>query len=311
VEPGTYSVAFVKRGNLEYTTPNTGGDHTTDSDANPDMGGMTETVTVASGETNDTLDGGFVRPAAEASLGDRVWIDRNGNGIQDSGEPGFGGVPVELLDQDMNPIGGGTTTITDGSGLYSFDGLPPGTYFVRFTTPDGFVLSEPNVGDDDAVDSDAVDQGDGTGKTGPIVLAAGENDPTNDAGIYRPAALGDFAWEDLNGDGLQDTGEPGQMGVGVELLDGNMDPLGITTQTDADGQYLFEDLKPGSYFIQFVAPEGCRYTQRISNDTSVDDINSDADPDTGKTDRIDLVSGEINLDIDVGLICDAIVDDIL
>ena len=38
-----------------------------------------------------------------------------------------------------------------------------------------------------------------------------------DAGLYRPASLGDYVWEDLNGNGQQDNGEPGIDGVTVRL----------------------------------------------------------------------------------------------
>ena len=36
-----------------------------------------------------------------------------------------------------------------------------------------------------------------------------EFDPTIDAGFYTPASIGDFVWDDLDGDGIQDPGEPG------------------------------------------------------------------------------------------------------
>jgi hypothetical protein len=55
-----------------------------------------------------------------------------------------------------------------------------------------------------------------------INLESGENDPTNDAGFYRTtAAIGDFVWEDIDGDGVQDAGEPGIENVTVTLQDDN------------------------------------------------------------------------------------------
>ena len=44
-------------------------------------------------------------------------------------------------------------------------------------------------------------------------------DRTLDAGFYLPAELGDFVWEDLDGNGIQDPGEPGLNDVTVFLLD--------------------------------------------------------------------------------------------
>jgi hypothetical protein len=49
-------------------------------------------------------------------------------------------------------------------------------------------------------------------------LVSGQTDNTVDAGLYRPASIGDFVWEDLNGNGQQDSGEPGIVGATVNLL---------------------------------------------------------------------------------------------
>jgi serine-aspartate repeat-containing protein C/D/E len=38
------------------------------------------------------------------SIGDQVFSDYNGNGLQDAGEPGLDGVTVELLDLAGNPV---------------------------------------------------------------------------------------------------------------------------------------------------------------------------------------------------------------
>ena len=56
---------------------------------------MTGPYTLASGETNLTVDAGFYRPA---SLGDYVWEDLNRDGQQDDGEPGINGVDGEVAE---------------------------------------------------------------------------------------------------------------------------------------------------------------------------------------------------------------------
>jgi hypothetical protein len=73
-----------------------------------------------------------------ASLGDYVWEDVNGNGIQDGGEPPVPNVLVTLYDADTNAL---DTTTTDASGFYSFTNLVPGTYFVGFTPPAGWQIT--------------------------------------------------------------------------------------------------------------------------------------------------------------------------
>jgi hypothetical protein len=54
----------------------------------------------------------------QAHLGDFVWEDSNGNGVQDSGEAGLADVTVELKDTDGHVV---ATTTTDASGKYHFD----------------------------------------------------------------------------------------------------------------------------------------------------------------------------------------------
>ncbi|MDQ1301634.1 MAG: Ig-like protein, partial [Chloroflexota bacterium] len=118
-----------------------------------------------------------------ACIGDRVWLDQNRDGIQDSGEPGFADVTVELWKQ----IGGNWVAQgaqqTDAGGGYLFCDLLAGTYYVHFAAPAGYLLSPADQGGDDVADSDAGAVGD----TATIILAAGEDQLQWDAGLNRPA----------------------------------------------------------------------------------------------------------------------------
>ena len=69
------------------------------SDADVAMDGMTETVTLESGDDYEDLDAGLYEPA---SLGDFVFLDEDGDGIQDPEDDGIEGVTVNLLDEDGN-----------------------------------------------------------------------------------------------------------------------------------------------------------------------------------------------------------------
>jgi hypothetical protein len=64
------------------------------------------------------------------------------------------------------------------------------------------------------------------------------------------AALGDFVWEDQNEDGIQTVGEPGIEGVTVTLYD-NTNTLIATTNSAADGSYIFNAIPPGIYYMIF------------------------------------------------------------
>ena len=62
-------------------------------------------------------------------------------------------------------------------------------------------------------------------------------------------SIGDRVWNDADGDGVQDGGETGLVGVTVELRNGAGDVLATTT-TGADGAYSFGDVYPGTYTVR-------------------------------------------------------------
>lgn len=120
-----------------------------------------------------------VQHTALASLGDRVWVDANTNGLQDAGELGLIGVTVTLLDTNNAAL---ASTVTASDGSYAFQDLEPGDYRLRFALPAAswhFVAA--NQGTDDAIDSDA---NPADGLTPLITLASGQHDLTWDAGVY-------------------------------------------------------------------------------------------------------------------------------
>jgi protocatechuate 3,4-dioxygenase beta subunit len=285
--PGTYYVVFTAPGGYVFTSQDVGND-ASDSDANTSTG-KTGNYTLASGQNNTTVDAGLYRPAA---LGDFVWHDTNANGIQDGGEAGISGVTVKLYDTGNNLV---ATTTTDGAGKYLFSGLTPGTYYVQFATPSGYVASPKDQGADDGKDSDADAA---TGKTGNYTLVSGQTDLSVDAGYYQYASLGDFVWEDLNGNGKQDAGEPGISGVSVELRRTSDDSSVATTTTNGSGYYSFTGLVPDTYYVVFTAPTGYVFTapNQGGDDTKDSDVFNGSE-----TGDYTLSSGEKNLTVDAGL----------
>ncbi|MEZ0611789.1 SdrD B-like domain-containing protein [Fibrella sp. WM1] len=284
----SYSVGFTPPANFTTTSPLSGTDRSLDSDADP-ITGRTQSVTLASGENNTTLDAGYT--PLTAGLGDYVFEDKNANGIQDAGDVPIPGVVVTLY-QNGSVI---RTTTTDGSGLYSFTGLTPGlAYQVGFGTPTGYTRTVANVGSDDALDSDA-----GTnGLTGLYSLTANEFNSTVDAGFIRPASIGDYVFNDQNKNGIQDAGDTPIPGVVVTLYQNGS--AVATTTTDATGLYSFTGLTPGSsisYSVGFGKPSGFEAT---SANVGFDGLDSDADPITGRTGSYTLSSGESNTSVDAG-----------
>jgi hypothetical protein len=302
LEPGTYSVSFSTFPEDFIPTLANVGDDTTDSDASA-ADQATSPVTLVAGETNNTLDLGLYLPA---TLSGRLWNDENNDGIQDSGEADVEGVTVTLLDGSGNPIldasNNPITTTTDEFGNYEFTGLVAGDYSVAFSNlPAGFETTKSGVGSDDAVDSNV-----GTdGKTTSVTLAAGETNDTLDAGIFLPATLGNYVWNDLNNDGIQDPTEEGIENVTVTLLDGSGDPIldenndPITTTTDENGAYSFTGLAPGDYAVQF-SDYPTDFEQTTVNAGADIGLDSDAGTD-GKTAAVTLAPGDNNDTLDAGL----------
>jgi protocatechuate 3,4-dioxygenase beta subunit len=287
---GTYTVQFVAPSGYTISPKDQGSDDSKDSDVDPSTG-KTGSYTLTTGQTNTTIDCGmYVTPA---SLGDFVWLDANKNGIQDAGEAGISGVTVNLYNSSSALVG---TTTTDANGAYSFTNLAPGTYTVGFVAPSGYTISPKDQGTDDSKDSD-IDPS--TGKTGSYTLVAGQNNLTIDAGMYvTPASLGDFVWNDVNKNGIQDAGEAGISGVTVNLYNSSSTLVGTTT-TDANGAYSFTNLTPGTYSVGFVAPSGYTISaQSQGSDTTKD---SNPNPSTGKTASVTLAAGQNNPTIDCGM----------
>ncbi|MBW8011625.1 MAG: hypothetical protein FVQ83_10360, partial [Chloroflexi bacterium] len=310
--------------NGDYTFTNLpNGDYTVsvDSSTTP-LRGLTQTtptpdsfnsVTIA-GANETGVDFGFVG----STIGDLVWDDLDADGIQDIGEPGLVNVTVELYDPGIDgAIGGGDdilvdTTTTDASGIYSFPGIAPDDYFLDFTLLASYSFSPKDQGGDDALDSDADTS---TGQTVITTLAVGEDDDTWDAGMYTTATISDFAWDDLNADGIQDVGELGLENVGVDLYDagadgqpgGGDDTLLSSTSTDASGNYSFTGLDPGTYFLDFTPPGSYLFSPQ---DQGGDDaLDSDANTSTGQTASTTLISGETDNTWDAGMYLTATISD--
>jgi hypothetical protein len=119
----------------------------------------------------------------------------------------------------------------------------------------------------------------------------------NDVVLTALASIGDRVWDDSNADGIQDGDEYGLSGVTVSLYDAASQLIAMTT-TDANGSYSFTGLGAGTYQVAFAAPTGYSFSPR---DATSDDLDSDADPTTGRTVSFTLAAGESQSDVDAGL----------
>ncbi|MDM8521004.1 SdrD B-like domain-containing protein [Anaerolineales bacterium HSG6] len=118
--------------------------------------------------------------------------------------------------------------------------------------------------------------------------------------VLRQGVIGDQAWQDTNQDGIHDNNEPALEGVTVNLFDAADDSLQSTTTTDVDGHYEFSSLGAGDYYVQFELLPDYNYTS--ANQGNDDTLDSDADPQNGKTATTSLSSDQEDRTWDVGMI---------
>lgn len=128
----------------------------------------------------------------------------------------------------------------------------------------------------------------------------------------RTGTFSGMAWNDVNRNGLRDSGELGISGVTVNLYasldaeDGKpMISLVKSVTTNSGGEYLFDDLFPGSYFVEFQPLPSYTTVGANLGGPSADSLDSDADPATRQTPLRLLVNGEREENWDIGLHLDS------
>lgn len=208
------------------------------------------------------------------------------------------GLPITLLDGQGASLHQ-TTTAHDGS--WRFEGLYPGDYMVRARLPEGFRFARELDSQHTrfsliTADGSTVSQQLGTSLA--FELAMAEHKQAQDIGMGTLGRLGDFAWLDLDGDGMQDAGEPGVPGIQVRLY--QYGQLAAEAVTDVWGRYLLEDLYPGQYTVEVTMHPELRATRQQNQFPLVASVLPQAEGTTVQVEGIVVPSGGRNLNCDFG-----------
>ena len=224
---GTYIIRQMVPGNDKQTFPSNGlGNH----------------VPVAAGISDIDIDFGD-NSAVLGSISGTEFLDENGDGIQDNGEPGFSN-GVVYIDTNNNGIEDPSepSATTNMSGDYIFTGLPAGTYIVRQVIALGDKQTFP-----------------ANGFGNHVTLAAGQILTNVNFGQVESGSITGTVFADANGNGKQDSGELGIAGVTVYIDATNAGVFktgDLETTTNASGNYSFTGLAAGTYIVRQILPGG-------------------------------------------------------
>jgi len=169
---------------------------------------------------NDINFGNF----AEATISGFKYLDTDADGQRDEGEIGLENWQI-VLDKNGDVV---NAMQTGADGSYTFSELGPGTYGVSEVQQNGWVQTEP------------------VAMTYSVSVSSGVVEADKNFGNYHIGSISGVKYEDINGNGTRDEGEPGLENWTINLNIGNNTN---DATTNANGEYSFENLIPGSYTV--------------------------------------------------------------
>lgn len=241
--PGTYSLAETAVTGWDLTG-------TTCSDqSNPGSISLSAGETVTCTFTNTQL----------GSIAGRKYNDINGNGIRGDNEAYLDGWTIHLFDDQWTQIAQMNTGDTGTLGQYKFTQLTPGSYYVCEDLKSGWTQSEPSSGE----------TRNGTYcKT--VNIDPGQTVTGQHFGNIKLGIIQSRKYNDADGDSVRDEGESWlndwtvrlyKQGEGWEFVDAK-----VTGHTGTEGQYRFENLSFGTYFVCEVLQNGWIQTDPSSTE---------------------------------------------
>ena len=190
---------------------------------------------------------------AAATLGGTKYLDVNGNGAVDPGEPGIGGLTFYVdYDGDAALDPGEPTGVSDANGDYVIENVAAGAWTVRELEDPSFVCSFPGacayalaIGDGQSVDGLDFANWSGISKSGTKFEDLDADGNSREPG--EPGLAGWTIWVDYDGDGALDPGEPSDV-------------------TDATGAYAIVNVAAGTWKVREIGQAGWTCSFPAAND---------------------------------------------
>lgn len=216
----------------------------------------------------------------------------------DGAQDGLDGVEVTLYGEQQGKI---AVAATDALGAYAFEKLVPGQYYItaRLTGELRFArMVDTTDGRVSVITSDgsAVEGSLGTSAAFPLLM--GELKERTDVGMGAMGKLGDVAWLDENGNGMQDADEPCMPGIIVKVY--QYGQLVAQAVTDEYGRYLIDGLYPGSYTVEVTMHQELKATVHQTEFPLVGSVLPQSSDLTVSADGVIVPSGGRNMNCDFG-----------
>ena len=307
ISPGNYYIAVEDPTINQSST--WGGDHDPFISDQVDDGvpagngfALSQIFSYTSSTGSTYLDFGF---ADTVEIGGTVWSDLDVDGIRDIGETIIAAVPVWLCPSTyaMPPASPPCmSTSSDSVGDFYYSNITSGDYYFAADDLQPSYQSSPGGNHDPSI-NDEIDDGEpisGGGYVQTQVFTYVSTIPSTsfDFGFVRTSSIGGGVWDDSNGDGVINDGGTGIAGVNIELFDSASVSQGTTT-TAANGSYIFSNVYPGDYYLNFTLPGGLQFSpQDVGGD---DNIDSDPDRTTGNTAVFSIASDVSDMSRSAGM----------
>lgn len=252
------------------------GGHLLGSVTNP--GDEISGIVLASGQKGLQYNFGELRPV---SISGYVYHDRTNNGERNPGDEGLAGVQLQVINVAGGPGQSGVTVTTNADGFYEATGLAPGEYRVVESQPAAYQDGSDTAGTvGGVVRGTATNPGDAING---IVLISGEAGVQYNFGEYQLASLsGHVTLTDADGN-CSGPGviAPALADVLITLLDASGATLS-TARTNANGEYSFNGLLPGTYTVVEQTPNGL-----INGEAHIGAVNGNP---VGSISQVDVIS---------------------